>query len=141
MEKNKNKKNGFTLIELLTAVAIIGILSSITLVSVSVHKEKSRDARRISELNSIKDAIELYFEENGSFPNTLTEISSSFDGVLPKDPKTGAQYQYLKIPATPPQPKQYCLLAQLEYLDSVGTCSGSIPDLNLPKRYVIQGPL
>ena len=63
----KLQKKGFTLIELLIVIAIIGILSSIVLVSLSGARLKARDAERKSELRSIQLALESYFADNGTY--------------------------------------------------------------------------
>ncbi len=141
MNQTNRYRRAFTLMELLVTVSVIGVLVTIGINSSSSHKLKVRDARRVSELNSIKDAVQLYFEENGTFPNSLNDIKGSFDGILPKDPKTGLDYMYVKINATPPTPKGYCLLAVLETLQSSGSCTTSISGSSEPKRYIIQGPL
>jgi prepilin-type N-terminal cleavage/methylation domain-containing protein len=57
---------GFTLIELLVVIAIIGLLASIILASLTTASAKARDARRLSDLRSIQDAIELYMTSNTS---------------------------------------------------------------------------
>ena len=66
----KNTKKGFTLIELLVVIAIIGILSSVVLASLSTARQKSRDAKRISDIGQIQLALELFFDANQSYPST-----------------------------------------------------------------------
>ncbi|MFH1551303.1 MAG: prepilin-type N-terminal cleavage/methylation domain-containing protein [bacterium] len=63
-----NKKRGFTLVELLVVIAIIGILSSVVLVSVQSARAKARDARRLSDLNQISTALELYYAQYEYYP-------------------------------------------------------------------------
>lgn len=59
---------GFTLLELLIVVAIIGILTSIVLVSLGTAREKSRDAARAAQAQEIVKALEFYYTQNGSYP-------------------------------------------------------------------------
>jgi prepilin-type N-terminal cleavage/methylation domain-containing protein len=66
----KNKTRGFTLIELLVVIAIIGILSSVVLASLSTARQKSRDAKRVSDLGQIQLGLELQFDANQKYPNT-----------------------------------------------------------------------
>ncbi len=78
----KKKLKAFTLIEILIVVAIIAILAVVVIVSYSEAKAKSRDSKRISDLNAISSALNLYHESNGKFPcnpllspNTCPETS------------------------------------------------------------------
>jgi prepilin-type N-terminal cleavage/methylation domain-containing protein len=105
MLKNKASQRGFTLIELLVVVAIIGLLSSVVLASLSNARAKARDARRLSDLNQINLAIQMYYANKGFFPvcgtleifidNGLTDCLSSAliaEGLmsrLPYDPLYG----------------------------------------------------
>lgn len=61
-------KEGFTLIELLVVIAIIGFLASIVLASLNQARRKARDARRVSDIHQIQQALELYFDTNRSYP-------------------------------------------------------------------------
>lgn len=69
-----NTKKGFTLIELLVVVSIIALLSSVVLASLSAARSKARDAKRISDIRQIRNALELYRNDYGSYP---TDLSSS----------------------------------------------------------------
>ena len=66
----KNSRKGFTLIELLVVIAIIGILSSVVLASLSTARQKSRDAKRVSDIGQIQLGLELFFDANQSYPST-----------------------------------------------------------------------
>ena len=57
---------GFTLIELLVVVAIIGVLTSIVLVSLTNSKNKGADAAVKSNLNTIRGMSELFYANNGN---------------------------------------------------------------------------
>jgi type II secretion system protein G len=67
-------KQGFTLIELLVVVAIIGILSSVVSAQLSSVRQKSRDAKRITNVKEIQKALNLYQIDNTIFPIYTTAI-------------------------------------------------------------------
>ncbi|MNR16482.1 putative major pilin subunit [compost metagenome] len=60
------KKLGFTIVELIVTVAVIGILASITIVAYNGTQAQARDADRMSDLEGIADAIQLYRLKNGN---------------------------------------------------------------------------
>ena len=66
MQKKKNK--GFTLIELLVVIAIIGILAAIGLSALTSARAKARDSKRKSDLREVSTALELYYADNGYYP-------------------------------------------------------------------------
>jgi type II secretion system protein G len=70
-----NKNKGFTLIELLVVVAIISLLSSVVLTSLNSARAKARDARRLSDVRQLQIALELYYDDNGSYPSSGTACS------------------------------------------------------------------
>ena len=69
------KSKGFTLIELLVVVAIIGILATVVLGSLSDARAKARDAKRVNQLKSFQTALELYNLDNGFYPQGYTDTS------------------------------------------------------------------
>ena len=62
------EKNGFTLIELLVVMAIIAVLTTISLASFRNVQIKARDGQRKSDLGQLQRALELYFNDYGSYP-------------------------------------------------------------------------
>lgn len=68
--KLKLTEDAFTLIELLVVIAIIGLLASIVLVALNSARAKARAAKRVGDLKEIQSALELYYNDNNSYPNT-----------------------------------------------------------------------
>ncbi|OHA08386.1 MAG: hypothetical protein A3B37_01630 [Candidatus Sungbacteria bacterium RIFCSPLOWO2_01_FULL_59_16] len=89
-------RKGFTLIELLVVIAIIGILASIVLASLNTARQKSRDARRISDVKQIQLALELFADSNSQeYPDAVADLETDdFLPATPLDPVSGAGYPY-----------------------------------------------
>lgn len=66
----RTNRSGFTLIELLVVITIIGVIASVVLASLNVARAKGRDGKRISDLKQMQIAVELYYDEHGSYPDT-----------------------------------------------------------------------
>jgi len=77
---SNKKEKGFTLIELLVVIAIIGLLSSLVFVSLRSAAVQAREITRISDLRSIKIALDAYFIDNYSYPNSLGGVGV-WDGL------------------------------------------------------------
>ena len=76
----KLKNNlGFTLIELLVVISIIGLLSSVVMASLNSARSKARDIKRVQGLQQVQIALEMYYNENGSYPNNATGGASNMD--------------------------------------------------------------
>ncbi len=72
LAKALKKKDGFTLVELMVVVVIIGILAAIAVPQFTGMKEKAENAAEEANLRIIDSAIEMYYAENGDWPNDLT---------------------------------------------------------------------
>ena len=92
----RQKQEGSTTIELLVSLAIIAMLFGVVMALLSGVKEKSRDARRMSNVQEISKALVLYSDNNGIFPisvipTTITgsDVVSTLlenNGVIPQMP-------------------------------------------------------
>lgn len=63
---------GFTLVELLVVMAILGILTVVTLGNFQTSQIKARDAQRKSDLRQIANALEAYMNDHGGYPTSGT---------------------------------------------------------------------
>lgn len=77
MKKRIRKNRGFTLIELLVVIAIIGLLSSIVLAALANARVAAQTSARVSAIRQYVNAIELYYSQNGYYPNPATSPSTA----------------------------------------------------------------
>lgn len=61
----KRRQRGFTLIELLVVISIISLLSSVVWANLNSAKAKARDAKRLSEIKQLQNALILYASDHG----------------------------------------------------------------------------
>ncbi|TAN33016.1 prepilin-type N-terminal cleavage/methylation domain-containing protein [Patescibacteria group bacterium] len=123
------QSKGFSLIELLVVVAIIGLLATLAVVALNGARIKARDGKRLSDLKQIQTALELYQDENNSYPagasaalggtNYACLNASGFAAVgcanalmgrVPTDPKNSGVYVYTYNAAS----STYSVTANLE---------------------------
>ncbi len=72
---------GFTLIELLVVVAIIGLLASVITVSLGNARLKSRDARRLTDIQQVKSGLDIYYTTGGGYPSTAVWNAAQSTGA------------------------------------------------------------
>lgn len=91
------KKNsaGFTLVELLVVIAVIGILSSVVLMSLSTANTRGKDVAIQSDLVGVRTQAQLYYNSNGGYSLNGASIPASSDCSAASsvfvDPKIGLQ--------------------------------------------------
>lgn len=168
----KNKRNifgftpsrsGFTVLEILIAVSIIAILSIIGIASFTSINKRSRDAKRKSDVEQVRSALEMYRVDNGVYPagigETFQQLSdldtgsgsgplvSAYLPGIPTDPKstaaTSVQYYYKPIKGTNPNYYSYCICALLEGDSGSNACrntDGSTLSLPAACNYGLKNP-
>lgn len=109
----KNNKKGFTLIELLVVIAIIGLLSTLAVVALNNARQKSRDAKRVADVKQLQTALELYFNDKGSYPaGTAAVLGASAAGCMDDNgfgtPPCATDPIYMaQVPSDPQAPHFY----------------------------------
>lgn len=99
-----NNKSSFTLLELMIVIVILGVLAAMISGNFITSLKKGRDAQRKSDLEQVQKSVEMYYEDNKSYPASIT-----FGGQLchpngcdtkiymekvPNDPTSNMNYQY-----------------------------------------------
>jgi len=86
---------GFTLIELIVVITIIGIITVVGIVSYGGVTKKSRDSRRMADLEKYRVALEMARQVGSTYPADLNTLVNM--GLVPQiltDPKAGFTYNY-----------------------------------------------
>lgn len=92
-------KNGFTLIELLVVMAIIATLLSIVAPRYFNSIEKAKEAVLKQDLHIMRDAIDKFHSDMGSYPITLEElVERRYLRSIPIDPMTESNTTWLIVP-------------------------------------------
>jgi prepilin-type N-terminal cleavage/methylation domain-containing protein len=111
-----NNQKGFTLIELLVVVAIIAILALIVMLAINPVEmaRRSRDARRLSDLGTVRRALDLALADGAVLPGTPTTLYTAHTGqggniLLASDVTNLVGVDISKYLATIPQDPMYKL--------------------------------
>lgn len=137
-------KKGFTLVELLVVVAIIGLIAGIAVVSMNGVRAKARDARRLSDVKQIQNALAARFSDLGAYPSTplngsklgskapgannaqvLTSAMAGWEekvtagatvylSVVPRDPQSMGEYGYTYTALVGQELREYTITFRLE---------------------------
>ena len=120
-----NKAEGFTLVEILVVVTIISLLASIATVSYSRFIKQSRDARRKTDIEQIRAAIELYRNFNNKYPTSISsggliaDEKTTYMSKVPTDPMFNSGNTYYYLSSDPFQ--DYTLCAYIEGSDTLAS--------------------
>lgn len=84
------KSGGFSMLELLLYSAIVGILVSIAVPKYNNAVAMANTAKVQADLQSLNTAIAMYQAENGSYPDTITDLFEYVMNVDKLEPPNGA---------------------------------------------------
>ena len=127
-----NLKSGFTLIELLVVISVIGLLAGLIMVNFNAARARARDVQRKSDLDQVKKALRMYYNDNNLYPETGSgnkikacgqPPTTTFEWgmqfacggmvymkALPTEPSVDQVYQYQQTASG----QDFCLWATLE---------------------------
>jgi len=98
----RETRAGFTLIELLVVMTLIVVLAGLGLSLYSTSITRSKEAVLKEDLFRMRDAIDQYHADKGSYPEALdTLVSAGYIRRVPDDPFTGNPASWLTVPAEP----------------------------------------
>ncbi|MCI7675850.1 MAG: type II secretion system protein GspG [Phascolarctobacterium sp.] len=80
MVTKSRSQRGFTLIEVVAAAALIGILATMLMPSLSGANDRVKNAKLTNDLAAIDQAIQLYRMDTGKVPANLEALDSSYLG-------------------------------------------------------------
>ena len=95
MVTRMRSQRGFTLIEVVAAAALIGILATMLMPSLSGANDRVKNAKLSNDLAAIDQAIQVYRMDTGKVPSELADLDSSYlGGKLEFKDATGADLTY-----------------------------------------------
>jgi general secretion pathway protein G len=103
MRRRRESAGGFTMIELIVVLAIIMVLTSVALVQYRQSVVAAREAVLRSDLHLMRDAIDQYYADKGTYPASLdTLVSEGYLRSIPDDPfVSGRKDNWVTTPSEP----------------------------------------
>lgn len=78
MKNILRRQGGFTLIEVVAAAALIGIMATMLMPSLSGANDRVKNARLSNDLATVDQAIQLYRMDEGKVPDSLEALDSQY---------------------------------------------------------------
>jgi prepilin-type N-terminal cleavage/methylation domain-containing protein len=151
----KHTRRGFTMIELLVTVTMIAVLTVIGVVSYSSVNKRSRDAKRKSDLEQLRSAMEMFRSDYNYYPGTTgawvaasgldTDLVSTYMPAIASDPQEPTRHYYFRAKnysAVTTHYYGYCVCTCLESTDCAvivsNTCDAG--DVRADCNYYLKNP-
>jgi len=81
MKNNVNVQKAFTLVELVVVITILAILWTIAFLSLQWYSADARNSKRISDLNSISNAVNVWITNGTSIIAYVSNSGSALTGI------------------------------------------------------------
>lgn len=98
-------QRGYSLVEILVALAVLGILAGIAVVSLPNISKRARDAQRLTDLRQLQTVLEREITTVNTYPTSTGDFEikdhswgslwSEYDYRLPRDPLPKQKYIYV----------------------------------------------
>lgn len=99
----KKCTDGFSIIEVLVVLSIIGVVSTLGAVGFQSSQMKARDSQRKSDLQTIRTALENYYNDEGCYPQDASFAQAcgqpfqTYLSSMPCDPVSKEPYLYVPL--------------------------------------------
>ncbi len=116
-----HSRHGFTLIEVIVVASIVAILAGALIPRVTSHMAETRDARRLSDIQGVRAAIEQFYADEKRYP--APKANSSYGGwdVSNDGDFIPELVQHGYLPETPRDPSDDYVHYYAYYLYDKGT--------------------
>ncbi|MFH1412635.1 MAG: type II secretion system protein [bacterium] len=126
MKRIKQKNSGFTLIEITVVLAIIAILATLILTTFYNVRADTRDTRRVASITQLRDVLETYYRDEGTYPVTVDIVFGEQFPLESKIPPNGLIYMK-EVPSNPsPRDDGDCPDEEFGYMQRDGGISYTI---------------
>ena len=102
MGNRRKDDRGFTMLELMVVMTLIVVLATMGMTQYKTSQIYAKEAVLKADLFRLRDAIDQYYADKGTYPSTLDSLVS--DGYLrkvPDDPITKSNSTWQTVPAEP----------------------------------------
>ena len=94
--------SGFTMLELMVVMTLIVVLATMGMTQYKSSQIYAKEAVLKEDLFRLRDAIDQYYADKGTYPSTLDSlVSDGYLRKLPDDPFTKSNSTWQTVPAEP----------------------------------------
>lgn len=94
----RSAARGFTLIELIVVMTIVALLAAIAAPRYFDSVERARERVLLQNLNVLRDAIDKFHADTGSYPASLADLAARrYVRRIPDDPLTGSSATWIVV--------------------------------------------